>query len=825
MTRIAWLDDIGRDDLTRVGGKGLSLARLATAGFDVPPAFVITTEATQELSDARGWPSALRKEVHAALKQLAPRGEDVAVRSSAVDEDSEAASFAGQYQTVLNVHGGKAFQEAVDRCLESLHAAPAVAYRRAAGIDESAAAMAIVVQRMVQPVLAGVAFSIDPVTGDRSRVVVEAVAGSGEALVSGQAEADRIVIDRESLAVLESYHAGEPVLTVELANEVAAAALRAETEFGAPQDIEFAHDGKQLWLLQSRPITTRIPEASEPGGWVNEFDTPTSTDVWTSANVQEILPGLLTPLTISVWEETVPRAYTDDYRRLKLLGKDENPDFMGVFYNRAFLNVTATRLIADRALGMSGDALEHRYLGGEYQVKAKSGHSRLIWKHRLLSAVPLVRTMLGLKKAAKRIDRQTLRFEQRVRSLDTASMSDADLDRWRVRLMDFGGRISSVHLQVTGIAGGAFEMVSRILQPTLGDRTEGIVPTLFTGMRGVESAQIGLDMWHLSRLAQRTGIRDRVREPAFDPYAGDLPKEWRQAFEAFMDRHGHRGINEMEASTRTWRHEPGPVVRVVASYLDLPEDQAPPATLDRQEAERLRLTAELKERMNPVKRALFTYILREAQALVALREHTKSVIVRAGRIADWQMPELQRRLVRAGIIESPDGVFFLTNPEIAAVLRGESSESRTGDVARRRRELERNRHVLLPERFTGRPAPLEPDLSHYRGDVLRGTPVSPGSVTGRARVILNPSTDGPMQPGEILVAPVTDAGWTPLFALASGLVVDMGSALSHGSTVAREYGLPAVVNVRSGTRTIKTGDLIRVDGTAGTVVILPEPAP
>jgi pyruvate,water dikinase len=278
----------------------------------------------------------------------------------------------------------------------------------------------------------------------------------------------------------------------------------------------------------------------------------------------------------------------------------------------------------------------------------------------------------------------------------------------------------------------------------------------------------------------------------------------------------------MEPAAPTWRTDPAPIVAIVAAYLDLPEDRSPPAILERQEKERLRLTAELEARMNPIKRRYFLWGLKQAQQWVSLREFTKSVIVRGTRLVDYYAPEVGKRLVDAGLIAVPRDLFFLTTDEVTDALLGKASSDYDERVARRQREYERNRHVELPERFRGHPAPLEPDYSHHAGEVITGTPVSPGLVTGRARIIHDPASDGPMLPGEILVAPVTDAGWTPLFALASGLVVDMGSALSHGSTVAREYGLPAVVNVRRGTHSIRTGDLIAVNGTKGTVTVLEE---
>ena len=809
MPTILWLDEISASQRELVGGKGLSLARLAAAGFAVPPAYVITTDG---LTDG-GWHDA----AVAALARLAPGGEAVAVRSSAVAEDSAEASFAGQHATILDVRGAEALMAAVEECVASLHSEAAVAYRASGGHSTDEARMAVVVQIMVHADLAGVAFSIDPTTGDTSRVIVEAVAGSGEALVSGQAEADRVVLDRASLAVIEEHRAGEPVLTAELAKEIAAAALRAEEQFGTPQDIEYAVGGGKLWLLQSRPITAAGPRT----GWQNEFDTPTTVDdLWTSANVQEVLPGVLTPLTMTTFNENVHRAYTEGYQRLRLLAKDEWPQFVAVFYNRAYLNVGATRLIGERSFGSSGDAVEHRFLGGEYKAKSEKQNNLALLGWRLKSAFPLFKLTIGAHRAADRIDRKTHAMEHRIRAKDPASLSDAKLEERRELLTNFVSDIFAVHLQASGLAGAGFDIVSRSVQPILKEETEGRVPVLFTGMRGVESAQIGLDLWSLSRVAVESGVAEAIRAGGVEPLDDALPATWRAAFEAFIERHGHRGLNEMEPAVKNWRGDPQQIVTIVRSYLDLDPAQSPPAMLERQEGERLALTAQLLTRMNPIQRPIFRRVLREAQQWVALRERTKSIIVRAARLGDFDLPEIERRLIGRRVVAGQGDVFFLAASELSAVLGGHGAADYRAIVSRRRREYERNKHVELPERFYGHPTPIEPDLSHHTGDVLTGTPVSPGTVTGRARVILDPRTDQPIQPGEILVAPVTDAGWTPLFALAAGLVVDMGSALSHGSTVAREYGLPAVVNVRRGTHSIRTGDLLRVDGSKGTVTVI-----
>jgi len=818
MAPINSLTEIDPSSRHRVGGKAASLAALLRAGFDVPAGFVIPTETTAVI-ERHGWPEGLREQVVAAFRELVADGGAVAVRSSAVDEDGEEASFAGQHETILDVRSEDEVLKAVERCIASLHSEAAVAYRARTGREPSR--MAVVIQRMVPAVSAGVAFSVDPTTGDGERVVVEAVAGLGEALVSGVAEAERIVLSRSSLEVVEEHRPGEPVLSVEQAREVAKAALKAEEAFGGPQDIEFAFGDGKLWLLQSRAVTA-APRASEEQGWRSEFDTETTdADFWTSANVQEILPGLLTPLTITTFNETVPRAYTMDYHDLKLLSKDEWPVFIGSFYNRVFLNMTATRMVGSRAITASARAIEERYLGGALSDEEAPpiGGRLKTWKHRILSFGPCLHMFLTLEKQADRAERRVHAVEQKFRALDPASMSDERLNRVRERLMDFGVDVAKVHLRITASAGMGFDNVQKLVRGVLGDETEGKLPVLFTGLQGVESAQISIDLWKLSRIALEAGIADRVRDPNFDPYA-EPNEAWRKGFQAFIERHGHRGLNEMEASAKSWRGDPSSAMAVVRSFLDLPEDQSPIASLERQERERLELTEEIARRLNPVKRGLFRWVLRDAQRWVVQRERMKSLLVRTQRFFDYLLPEIQRRFVERGLIDREDDIFFLSCQELRDVLTGHGKPDYRAEVTRRKREYERNRHVVLPERFRGRPVPIEPAEAGHSGDVLKGTPVSAGFVTGRARVIRDPRVDDPIQPGEILVAPVTDAGWTPLFALAAGLVVDMGSALSHGSTVAREYGLPAVANVRNGTSIIRTGDLISVNGSKGIVQIL-----
>lgn len=818
MSFIHWLDD---SELSRetAGGKGAGLSALAAAGFPVPAGFAITPGAVALFGSDAPDANAAIEEVLNAWAALAPAGKPVAVRSSAVAEDGDEASFAGQHESILNVTERAHLLDAIAACGESIDNEASRQYRKDRGLDNNDGGMAVVVQLMVAAEWSGVAFSIDPVTGNEGAVVVELVAGTGEKLVGGKAAGERWVLNRPAFDVRESPP--ETEVPAEVVRAVAESAVACEELFGSPQDIEFAWADDTPWMLQSRAITA----SGSTDGWTNEFDTPTDDATeWTNANIQEVLPGLLTPLSMSIYRESSRVGYNVGFQKLKLLAKDEWQPFMGTFYNRAYLNLTVTRLLTERTLGGNGDSIEQQYLAGDGE-RDTTGREPFLRRARFkaLSIAPLVKMTLTIRKAADRIERETRELERELRGTDPASLNNEELLEQMNRVLAFGARIFAVHLQTSGVALLGFDSVTKMVRPILKEETGGRAPALFSGMRGVESARIGLDLWDLAIVARNAGLDTALVAGDFDADANDLPDGWRAAWRSFLERHGHRGLNEMEASARCWRVDHEPVLKMLASYLKLGEEHSPPETLRRQEIERRRLTRDLQERMNPVKRRIFRKVLADAQGWVALREQTKSTIVRAARIPDHFLPEIQARLQNAEAIENDGDIFFLAKDEIESALRGVgNAEDYRGAVRRRQRELERNRYITLPDRFFGRPAPFEPELPEHDGAVLRGTPVSPGIVTGRARVIEDPATDGPLEPGEILVAPVTDAGWTPLFALASGLVVNLGSALSHGSTVAREYGLPAVVNVTGATKVIRTGDLITVNGSAGTVAIIDE---
>ena len=260
---------------------------------------------------------------------------------------------------------------------------------------------------------------------------------------------------------------------------------------------------------------------------------------------------------------------------------------------------------------------------------------------------------------------------------------------------------------------------------------------------------------------------------------------------------------------------------MIRNYLRADPAVSPRRIEERQRRAREEATADALRRLSRWQRPIFRYALRQAQGGVASREHTKELMVRVGKRGRRITRELARRMVAKKLLADIWDFYQLTWDEVKALATGGlTREDAYRRIEWRRVEDGRNRNVALPETFQGRPQPLQAgELALPEGDTLRGIAVSPGRVTGVARVIHDPRHDATIEPGEILVAPVTDAGWTPLFVAAAGIVVDIGGTLSHGSTVAREYGLPAVVNVKHGTRMIRSGQTITVDGTAGIVVL------
>jgi pyruvate,water dikinase len=873
------LADILEADAASVGPKATSLARMNRLGLPVPRAFCIRGAAyrghlranglidtiaasidsldratPQQARDALArvrqaiveapLSESLRAEIERRYDELG--AERVAVRSSATAEDLPGHSFAGQYDTHLDVTDLPTCLDTVKKCWASLWTYRAYEYRSRAGIGRLDVDMAVIVQELVAADASGVAFTADPVTADTNRLIVEACLGLGDALVSGAVTPDRFVLDKAGLDIVSRSIAGKtacdesttPSVDDKTVRQVAELALKAEDAFDAPQDIEWAIAGDDLYLLQSRPITA-LPAAQSPE----------DRHVWTTANTGEVLPDVVTPLTWSMVEMFVPQLFNAILGGLGLdLGDTPLIRRIG---GRGYFSLNTVAAIIRCFPGLGKKDVTRIFGGGQASSKVarmfgsvQAGSAELVDLDipdediprldfsllRLAIRMPLftVRFLFASSRRGERVVADLRARADALRRADMRSPSDSELaERMRAGLDALGRTIPDVALG--GFSMLFFTVLDRECRKWFGEWGESAANRLLSGMGGIESAEAGLDMWRLAVAAhERPGVEravlsdgewKAVREKVAAAEGGDaFLARWAE----FMDEHGHHTRGEIELSNPRRAETPDYILTAVRAYLARIDETDPLENHRRRAEERTALAAECRRRLNPIRRALFSFYLGQAQRGSRVRENLKSAVVRYIAASRALVLEIGDRLASRGVVAHGDDIFFLTIDEADSLARGGSDAGVKERIAQRRAEYDACLTITPPAVVFGRFDPAE-HVAHATDTgaaLLKGLPVSPGFVVGRARVILRTDADEHVLPGEILVAPFTDPGWTPYFLPAAAIVVDQGGLLSHGSIVAREYGIPAVVNVGPATTRIRTGQTIEVDGTRGTVRIL-----
>lgn len=863
MKFVLFLDEIEeREDV--VGGKAHNLARLTQAGFPVPSGFCLTADAYHrylDTSDLTGKIEALlthsdlsddekahlvrqvitdatlpwdiRQAIVEAYYVLA--GGDpllpVAVRSSAIAEDAADVSFAGQHDTFLDVRGELALLESIKRCWASLWTARSLSYRARLRPDDPGAALAVVVQRMVAADRAGVAFTVDPITG-ADEIVVEATLGLGERLVSGSVTPDRYRVDKQTLEVRQASPArpGRAVLNPIQLEQVARLATEVERLLGRPQDIEWAQTNGRTYLLQSRPVTSlALPDLTATDGQVDMAELlrradETDSEIWTDDNVGEVVPGVVTPLTWSVLEPLGNGAFR---RFLRRVGVRRYPaaGLFGRLYGHVYFNQSQFQ------------RLMHRFYPS-YLSQIDGGRSRLLG---------LIRASLALTETGFRaflliltLPRQAERAMKAIPiELEHVSppktLTDhalwAEAERWR----GIGKQAMSVHLAVTILA----TLLYSLLEKFVPRWSDGAVETahLFAGLPDMKSAEMGRDLAALAaEAAAHPDLRDCLLDSPLDALTdcvSNLPPDNRfaQQLGAFLSKHGHASLREFELAFPRWREDMGYVLTMVQNHL---RARRPPYS-EAQRTRRRRATAAVRRRLRfGPRRLFFEILLRWTQVYSVARENMKYTFVMAYSHLRELYLALAHRLVERCVLAEAADLFYLTRDEIDSFLSSQIKARTLAETATQRRaEYLRQREAqaeppkIIEQRADGS---LHPVMSPENGGItdtmdeitLHGVAASAGRITGQARVILEPTNSVHLEPGEILVARSTNPSWAPLLLNAGGLITEIGGLLSHGAIVAREYGLPAVLNVKGATQAIRTGQRLIVDGYAGTVRILNE---
>jgi pyruvate,water dikinase len=439
--------------------------------------------------------------------------------------------------------------------------------------------------------------------------------------------------------------------------------------------------------------------------------------------------------------------------------------FVAMFYSRAYLNATALREGAKRMPGGSPEAIDEQYLGRQRDPNVPA------WKPSfadLRGWAPVLPRMVWLMMRSgdeiAAIETQVRQLDERDRHTDLSLFTAAQLVADLRRGMDLGREVAATHIGVSGGASSTFETLGRLTKSWLGDETGSLQATLVTGLTEVESAKPSRALWDLSRLAIEApevsaALDSGEPAQALEELRGsnsEAARRFARDYDAFIERYGHRSVMEGELSAPLWEEDPGTVFAMLRNLREDGPEADPHAGARRQQELRARETQRALAALPAPKRLVFKRVLSMAQGYVANRERTKSLLVKGTQRARRLARELGCRLADSGAIEAPDDVFYLTVDDLARVADGQETDMRA-HVARRQAEMERNRAVVLPESFVGRPRPGVAEAP-VGAATLKGIPVSPGVASGVARVIMDPRVDGELHPGEILVAPVTDAG-------------------------------------------------------------------
>jgi rifampicin phosphotransferase len=779
----------------------------------------------------------------------------VAVRSSATAEDLPFASFAGQQDTYLNIVGAEAVVDAVRRCWASLWTDRAVGYRASNGIDHRTVRLAVVIQRMVDAAIAGVLFTANPVTGRRRQAVIDASPGLGEAVVSGAVNPDHFVVETATGEILErrigdkrvsiraragggteqvvrSTRTNEACITDDQVRALAALGDRVEKHYGSPQDTEWAiDDSGAVWLTQARPITTLFPlpaKAPPPGP---------DLQVYFCFSVAQGLYRPITPMGLAAFRLIASTA--SEILGFPVANPLNGPTRYVEAGQRVFVDATGVlrsrvgRALLPRVL----DAMEARSAVVLRQVSKDSRLSllnRSVWPfaRRILRIaahykVPLtaIRALASPDAGRRRAERVGVDLASRLIVPETATPNQRlDFVHWILTHHS----VSVMPRVMPGAAAGLamLGVASKLLGD---DASYDELQTVLRGLPHNVTTEMDLRLWTLAEKirANREAValvRDGSSEVLAKQFqAGELPPVAQQGLTEFLARYGHRAVAEIDIGMPRWADDPQHIIGVIANYLRLENrERAPDAVFARGVAEAnamIDMLVARARRRGWLRARLVRFALGRARALAGLRELPKYYLIVVLAAVRRQLAIVGETLAAQGPLESAGDVFFIDLVEAREALGGRDLRS---IVARRREayDLElRRRHVPRVLLSDG----TEPETMAMAGAApdgsLSGTPASAGRVTGTARVIVDP-VGAHVQPGEILVAPSTDPGWTPLFLTAGGLVMEMGGANSHGAVVAREYGIPAVVGVANATARITTGQRIIVDGSAGTVSVI-----
>ncbi|WYL96577.1 MAG: PEP/pyruvate-binding domain-containing protein [Gloeotrichia echinulata IR180] len=855
-----------------LGGKAKALGQLEKAGFLIPKGFVVSSAAwefsltTEQLS---GWKSIqdeseiaalllklqrlhqnfpqiqlhplILQELQQALAELSPSGELVAVRSSAVEEDGLQYSFAGQLESFLNV-SLEEVAEKITLVWRSRFSERVLMYCRERGLSLIPQPPAVLIQRMVYPQVAGVAFGVEPVTGTQGIAVVSAVSGNGASLVSGESDADSYYVDRAG-KIIKCQIVDQPVLDDGQVQAVAGCVRQAGRYFHRPQDIEWAIANGQLYLLQSRPITT-LGQIAQPDGVLN---------LWDNSNIAESYSGVTQPLTFSF----ARKAYEEVYRQFcHFMGvppakiaqhHDTFARMIGLIRGRVFYNLLSWYKVL--AL-LPGFTVNRRFMEQMMGVKESLPDSIIAelqaatWQNRLQDSWYLCKTVVGLISNYFLLPVRIQQFYTRINQ--ALSLPSLNLEHWRA------DELATYYRQIEGkllthwdapLINDFFAMIFYGLLRSLtakwcGDELGSLQNDLIGLEGGVISAEPAKRMQKMANLAsENPEFAKLLCQGSLDAILQVMETipQFQLEYQEYIEKFGDRCLDELKLESPTLHDQPLLLLRGIGQLIQMGVIyRNKPIISFRQAAEQ---KAHQALRANPLRKLIFNWVLNNARKRVQSRENLRFERTRVFGRARRVFVELGRRFYALDLLISPADIFYLEVNEILMFIEGTTTcTNLKGLVALRKAEFAEYYLQTPPSsRFATRGivhqgnsfqqenlTAKQEELSQQK----QGIACSPGVVRGHVRVIFDPQevltndNNNLLTSGTILVAERTDPGWILLFPSAAGLLVERGSLLSHAAIVARELGIPAIVSISGVTQWLKDGDLVEMDGSTGKITRL-----
>lgn len=765
--------------VTKAGNKGATLSQLKGWGYPVPRGYVLP---------AGDDPATL-----IAITQPSPQ-QPVVVRSSALGEDGTGASAAGQYTSLLNITSQEALATAITQCFSAYNRPGAVQYRRDRGVPEGT--MAVIVQQQVQGVYSGVAFSRDPIARSGPGVAIEALPGGASGVVSGQQTPERYLVAvqpedlPDDLTAPDSWHL-PPVLTLtvqrqggqgegtvprRLLQQVAFLARHLEQRYGGlPQDIEWTFDGEQLWLLQSRPITTLYP-------------------LWTRKIAAEVIPGLIRPLTWSINRPLTCGVWGEIFT-LVLGRRAAGLDFEAtatLHHSRAYFNASLLGDIFLR-MGLPPESLEFLTRGAKFTKPPLS---------------TTLRNLPGLLRLGQREWRLPQDFEgDRRQHFDPLL---AQLQATPARDLDPPALLARIETLLTTLERATYYSILAPLSLAL---RQGITKAPDLALEASQNPEVaslralqtlGAATRTLFSPAELATLRDASSLFTLLAESADGASILTQ-FEQFLQDYGYLSQVGTDIAVPTWREDPHPVRELLAQFVINPPSAPTPTDSAPKSYPGVQARLDLKGQVT----ATYSRLLAELR---------------------WAMVALEGHALGLGWVQQPGDLFFLTYGEVRSRFEGSPQPTQPtllpvdwqGIIAARRHRYDQDQALdAVPYLVYGNQPPAMAQYVPTPGlKTWQGIAASPGQVEGTIRVLRQLRGIGNLAPNTILVVPYTDAGWAPLLARAGGIISEVGGRLSHGAIVAREYGIPAVMDVAEATQIFQDGQRVRLDGTQGTVDLL-----